>query len=230
MIVLSADTSTPVNTVALMDDDHLLVETVVHCGRKHAERLLETVDWALDESGRTLKDIQLLAVAQGPGSFTGLRVGVSAWKGLALALNLPLVGVSTLDAMARLAGAVQGTVCVLLDAKMSEVYGAVYQVRNGVVTKCMTDRVAAVGDILADVPQDTYFIGDGALLYRDVIRTSAPGAVFAPAYLGYPRAAALAAEALAQWASGVSGDAGAVNPVYLRKSQPEELRDKAAAP
>ncbi len=230
MIVLSADTSTPVNTVALMDDDHLLVETVVHCGRKHAERLLETVDWVLDEGGLALKDVQLLAVSHGPGSFTGLRVGISAWKGLALALSLPLVGVSTLDAIARLACAAQGTVCVLLDAKMKEVYGAVYEVRDGAVIKRAEDRVAPVHDLLSGLPQGTYFIGDGALLYLDDIRTSVPGALLAPAYLGVPRASTVAAEALSQWAAGVSGDAGAVNPVYLRKSQPEELRDKAAVP
>jgi len=134
MLILSSDTSTAYYSVALTRDRHVLAEVSVEGGRKHSERLLETVDWLLRETGRELSDVDMLAVAHGPGSFTGLRVGVAAWKGLALGAGLPLVGVSTLDAMSRMPEMHDGWACPMLDAKMQEVYGAVYRFEDGTRT------------------------------------------------------------------------------------------------
>lgn len=230
MIILAADTGTPINTVCVARDGRILAETVALSGRRHSERLLETVDWTLAEAGVRFEDVDSLAVSVGPGSFTGLRVGVAAWKGLALGRGLPLVGVSTLDAMTRLGVFVDAVVCPLLDARMHEVFGAVYEFRGGVRVRLVPERVCPVDALLDHVPARTVFLGDGAALYEDAIRRRVPEAVFAPPHLSVPRASAVAVEAFDLLARGEPADPGAVNPVYLRQSQPEEARKEPTHP
>ncbi|MDZ4861787.1 MAG: tRNA (adenosine(37)-N6)-threonylcarbamoyltransferase complex dimerization subunit type 1 TsaB, partial [Candidatus Hydrogenedentes bacterium] len=176
MKTLAADTSTPVNTVAVCEGERILAEAVVDCGRAHAERLMGTVDWVLREAGLSLNDLELLAVSIGPGSFTGLRIGVSAWKGLAFASGLPLVGVPTLDALTRLGAFHDATVCPMLDAKMKEVFAAVYRFEGGAREKIVSDRVVPIDALLNEAPADTVFFGDGAELYHDAILAGRPGA------------------------------------------------------
>ena len=229
MLVLAADTATSVNTVALCDDDRLLAESIAESGRRHSERLMATVDWVLQEAGHTLADVELLAISRGPGSFTGLRVGVSAWKGLAFGRTLPLIGVPTLDAMARLVPLYEGSLCTVLDARMHEVFGAVYRAGGERAEKAGPDRVCPIEDLVAVTEPGTLFIGDGATLYRDRILAAQPSARFASPSTGMPRASAVAAEALALMSQGASADAEAVEPVYLRLSQAEEARRAAAA-
>ena len=228
MLILSADTSTSYYSVAVCDEEHVLAELSVDGGRRHSERLIDGVDWVLQEARLELSDIELLAVAHGPGSFTGLRVGVSTWKGLALGARLPLVGVSTLDAMARLCVVSDGWVCPLLDAKMGEVFGAVYEFNGGRRRKAHSEVVCPVEDILNDLPNGVVFLGDGAEVYRDRIEDSFPGAVFAGGACRFPRASAVGAEALLASEQGASSDPGQVRPVYLRKSQAEEARLEAS--
>ncbi len=234
MKILAVDTSTAFNAVAVCDDDAILAETLVNCGRAHSERLIPTVDWVLAESGLRLADIDLLAVTIGPGSFTGVRIGVATWKGLALAAHKPLVGVPTLDAMSRLAALADGTVCPLLDARMKEVYGAVYTFDNGFRTKCMPDRVSAVERIIEELPDAPVLLGDGVALYRERILALRPHARIVASMHLVPRAAAVAHEALELVQSGVDTDPAQVSPVYLRQSQAEENRARgprgAAAP
>ncbi len=221
MKILAADTTTSINTVAVCHGDRLLAETVVDCGRGHSERLIDTVDWVLAEAGLKLGDLDALAVSIGPGSFTGVRVGVATWKGLALGQGLPLVPVPTLDAMTRLGAFHDGIVCPLLDARMKEVYGAAFRFTSGTREKLFDERAASIDAILDLVDETTVFLGDGAWLYRDRIRERLPRAVFAPAHCSVPRASAVAVEALALMEAGVCTDAALVNPVYLRQSQAE---------
>ncbi|MCX5770269.1 MAG: tRNA (adenosine(37)-N6)-threonylcarbamoyltransferase complex dimerization subunit type 1 TsaB [Candidatus Hydrogenedentes bacterium] len=228
MIILAADTGTSINTVAVCDGDRLLAETIVETGRAHSEKLLLTVDWVLDEAGLTLDKVEMLAIGIGPGSFTGLRVGAATWKGLAFARNLPLVAVPSLDAMTRLAPFYNEVVCPLLDARMHEVFGAVYRFSNGRREKLVADSVCPVDTILDLIPApDPIFLGNGATLYGDRILARIPRARFAPALCSVPRASAVAAEAIALAGAGISTDAAAVSPVYLRKSQPEEKKPQS---
>ena len=225
MIVLAADTGTSINTVALCDDDRLLAETIVETGRAHSEKLLLTVDWVLQEANLTLDNVQMLAIGIGPGSFTGLRIGAATWKGLAFAKNLPLVAVPSLDAMTRLAPFHNDVVCPLLDARMHEVFGAVYRFQEGHRQKIVPDSVCPIGALLEQIPQpDPIFLGNGAVLYRDQILAALPRARFAQSNCSLPRASAVAAESFSLLAMGISTDAAAVSPVYLRKSQPEEKK------
>ena len=224
MRILAADTTTSVNTVAVCDGDRVLAETFVDCGRSHTERLMATVDWVLGEAGLTLEEVEALAISVGPGSFTGLRVGVAAWKGLALARNLPLAAVPTLDAMTRLSGFRDAVVCPLLDAKMGEVFGAIYRFDGGKRTKLTEDRVGPVEAVLDGIEPRAWFLGDGAALYQGRIMARCTQAMFLPGLCARPRASAVAAEGIALLDGGACADAALVSPRYLRKSQPEEAR------
>ena len=247
MKILAADTSTSINTVAVCDNDRVLAEIIVECGRSHSERLIDTVDWVLAEAGLKIEDMDALAVSVGPGSFTGVRVGVATWKGLALGARLPLAPVPTLDAMTRLGAFREGLLCPLLDARMREVFGAVYRFTNGRREKLTADRVCPVDLLLDDIDTvcqqfvsvrqtvtttncgDAIFLGNGAELYRERILERRPGAAFAPAICSVPRASAVAAEARALIEQGVCTDAALVSPVYLRKSQAEMNRARREA-
>jgi len=232
-LILAADTSTAINSVALCRDDAILAEAVIDGRRLHSERLLPTVQWLLDESGVTLAEVELLAISIGPGSFTGLRIGAATWKGLAFANDIPLIGVPTLDAMTRLAAVrPQSYVAVLLDARMKEVFAAGYRFTGAAREKVVADSVCSIAtvmdrlDALPDFdPRAVSLLGDGAQLYQDALRERWPQVSIAAPSQGVPRASAVALEALALHAAGAPDDPGVVNPVYLRKSQAEVNRD-----
>lgn len=243
--ILAADTSTSVNTVAVCrepgnlsalsnntpDSFTVLAETIVECRRLHSERLLSTVDWVLEEAGLELAEIDALAVSIGPGSFTGLRIGAAAWKGLAFACAKPLLAVPTLDALSLLGQCYEGLVCPLLDARMKEVFAAAYRYEGGIRTKQLGDRVCPIEAFLEEltpllekVSAPPLFLGDGASLYRERILARRPDARFATGLMNAPRASAVAAEGFQRLAAGDPGDAAAVSPVYLRMSQAEQNR------
>jgi tRNA threonylcarbamoyladenosine biosynthesis protein TsaB len=181
--------------------------------------------------------VELLAIAIGPGSFTGLRIGAATWKGLALANRLPLVGVSTLDAMTQLAPfAPSGYLATILDARMKEVFAAVYRYdesgRSTVIEPCALKPEALIARMegLPDFsPDGLGLVGDGATLYGPQCAERWPSATLVPPFLGVPRASAVAKEALDALARGASSDAATVSPIYLRKSQAEINREKKLA-
>lgn len=226
--ILAADTSTSFCTVALWRDGALLAESTLAEERLHSERLLAMIDDLLRSVRLELREIDVLAITTGPGSFTGLRVGVSAFKGLALGAGKPLVGVSTLDAMARIAPLTDGVLCPLIDARMDEVYGARYRVVGGTREKLCADTVGPVEMLLEKTDGPVYCLGDGAIRYRDRILATGCPVYFAPPESAFPRAAAVAAEAAVLLELGTETNPGLIEPVYLRKSQAEEARDARA--
>lgn len=223
-LVLATDTSTAVNTIALVKDAKVIAELSVNVPNRHAERLIGMTDGLLKETGIALQEVDIFAVSIGPGSFTGLRIGVSSWKGLAFGCDKPLVGVCSLDALARSCGIHNGRVAVVIDARMKEVYGAVYRIENGRKTIGFPMQVGPVEALLEKAGTVEFVVGDGAIVYRDRILACAPEIKFANVLNNYPRAGAVALEAVELLAGGASGDPGAVSPVYLRQSQPEEAR------
>jgi len=236
IILLAADTGTSINTVAVCEGMpglqpamRILAENVVDCKRLHSERLIETVDWTLKEACITLDDVNVLAIAVGPGSFTGLRIGASTWKGLAYSKNLPLVAVPSLDAMTHLGAFYDATVCPMLDARMKEVYGAVYRFRAGQREKISLDRVCPVEDLLTGLTGPVHVLGDGAAVYEERIRACLPKAVFVSGPCAVPRASCVAQEAFHLLALGVSTDPECVAPDYIRPSQ-AEINRAAQAP
>ena len=233
-LILAADTSTRCCTVAVCRFSSVGVcevaaQTSVDQKRLHAERLMDSTQATLGACEHTLEDIDCLAISIGPGSFTGLRVGAAAWKGLAFALELPLVAVPTLDAMSLLNAMADGIVIPMIDARMDEVFGAAYRFRGGQREKLTLDRVCSVELLLAEDyvrEMPLIVLGDGAQRYRDRILTIAPHAYFADAPCGMPRADAVAREGYALLRAGANTDAAQVAPQYLRASQAEQAREQ----
>jgi len=232
-IILAADTSTSVCTVAVCRFDDgpearktILAETVVESGRLHAERLVGMVDWTLAAANIPLPEIDVLAVGIGPGSFTGLRIGVATLKGLALGASLGLVGVSSLDALASLAPVQEGTVAVFLDARMNEVFGALYHVDDGKTRRLTQERACPIEDFLTEANDAAYFLGDGAALYAKNIRAAIPKAKIDNGMHSAPRASAIADVANSMLRDGDTADAASIAPVYIRASQAEVNRDR----
>lgn len=233
-LMLAADTSTHHCTVAVCRFDtsgihEVAAQISIDQKRLHAERLMNSMQMTLDACECRLEDITCLAISIGPGSFTGLRVGAAAWKGLAFALQLPLVAVPTLDAMSLLNAIPNGIVIPMLDARMNEVFGAVYRFKEGIREKLTPDHVCSVESLLEEsntqnIPIITF--GDGAIRYKDKISAVAPQAFIAASACGIPRADAVAREGYALLCAGVNTDAAQAAPQYLRASQAEQAREQ----
>lgn len=222
MRVLAVETSTLAGGVALLDGDGVVGESTLDIRVTHSERLMAAVDRLLADAGWTVRDIEGLAVAVGPGSFTGLRIGISAVKGLALALAVPIAAVPTLDAMAASLPFAALPVCPVLDARKREVYACLYR-WDGARMRREWDYAALTPEALAArLDQPVILLGDGARLVRSPHARLAPPPSLtpSPAWVGY-----LGIERLS---TGEVVEAAALAPIYLRPSE-AELKSRAVA-
>ncbi len=235
MIILSADTSTDVNTVAILSDNELIGEISINAGKRHSERLISLIDTLLTEAQLSIQDIHILSISIGPGSFTGLRVGLSTWKGIAIARGIPLIGVPTLDAMTRLAPFYNSIVCPILDARMREVFAGIYKFENNNRKTIHENFLGSIHDFsqLLEPYKNTesiIFFGEGAQLYQNELKQNFPQAQFGEPWWSHPRASTVAIEALHIWQNGYNKNIDEILPIYLRLSQPEEKRKKCQSP
>jgi len=222
--LLAIDTASPTGSVALLAGERLVGEILLHLKTTHSERLLGVIDQLLEAAGLPLSDLDALAVVKGPGSFTGLRVGMATAKGLALALDRPLVGISTLRTLAANLPWTTLPVCALLDARKNEVYAGLFRNEGGRVEPCGEERVLAPERLLQGLEGDVLFVGDGAERYRPLIVRQLGGrAHFAPAPLNQPRAALAAWLAQAELDVSLPGSIDLLSPVYIRPSEAELL-------
>ena len=227
MKILALETSAKAVSVAVVEDSVVLAAAYQNIGLTHSVTLMPLMDNMLHNAGLTVADMSLIAVAAGPGSFTGLRIGVSAAKGLAWALELPCCGVSTLEAMAENARMFEGTVICAMDARRQQIYNAVFDCRGGVLTRRCEDRAVALETLADELKNDTppkIVVGDGAKLCDAYLSTQGISCRIAPPDSQYQKAVgvALSAERLAQ--KGQTVTAQALRPVYLRLSQAERER------
>lgn len=227
MKILALETSAKAVSVAVVEDGIVLASAYQNIGLTHSVTLMPLMDNMLHNAGLTAADMGLIAVAAGPGSFTGLRIGVSAAKGLAWALELPCCGVSTLEAMAENARMFEGTVICAMDARRQQIYNAVFDCRGGVLTRRCEDRAVALETLADELKNDTQpkiVVGDGAKLCDTYLSTQGISCRIAPPDSQYQKAVgvALSAERLAQ--KGQTVTAQALRPVYLRLSQAERER------
>ncbi len=226
MNILAIDTSALTSTVAVMKDGVCVFENNITTSLTHSETLMPTIDYALKSTRLTVKDIDLFAVSCGPGSFTGIRIGVSAVKALAYSLDKPVFGVNTLLALANNLSVVDVPVCPIMDARRSQVYNAVYKFKNSSVTEVEAPRALAIEELCASIKEKTYFVGDGVEVYKDKISSLCGDfALFAPPHLMLQKAASIAALAnIAKEDEYTSAEALEV--IYLRKSQAEREREE----
>ncbi|UCD83641.1 MAG: tRNA (adenosine(37)-N6)-threonylcarbamoyltransferase complex dimerization subunit type 1 TsaB [Deltaproteobacteria bacterium] len=223
MKILSVDTSTMMGSIALIEDDRVISEFSLNLPDTHGQRLLPMIDQLLGSSHCPIEDIDGFTVALGPGSFTGLRIALSSVKGLAMASGKPVVGVSTLEALALNLQFSRYLVCPFLDARKGEVYTALFQFdQEGNLIKIIDEMVTPPEIILAEIKQTAVFLGDGAEIYRDLIRERlGKMALFAPMNLRYPRAVNVARLALPRLKRGEAMEIDSLIPTYLRRSEAE---------
>ena len=227
MLILAFETSAKAASVALLEDGKLLGESYQNTGLTHSQTLMVMAENLLSQCGKTASDVTAAAVAAGPGSFTGVRIGVAAAKGFAWGREIPCYGVSTLEAMALSLGAYQGYVCPCMDARRSQVYNALFYVNQGAPERVSEDRaisLAELGTELKSLKEPIFLVGDGSNLCYNTLLESVSNLVLPPEHRMHQRASGVALAARKQVEVGDPGDANALTPNYLRLSQAERER------
>jgi tRNA threonylcarbamoyladenosine biosynthesis protein TsaB len=231
--LLAVDTSTLTGALALLQDGRLVAESRLGVAVTHGERLLPAIDGILGAAGWTARDLDALAVAVGPGSFTGLRIGISTVKGLAYASGRPVVPVPTLEALAFSLPFAAPLVCPLLDARKGEVYTALFRTAGGRLERLEPDRAIAPEQLALDLGgwtrsgERVVLIGDGVEPWQATLAPRADGPVqAAPPGFRAPSAAALGHLAAQALARGEAVDPAALEPRYLRRSEAELARER----
>jgi tRNA threonylcarbamoyladenosine biosynthesis protein TsaB len=231
MRLLAVETSTLTGAVALLDAGSVVAESRVSVAVTHGERLMAAIDGVLRAGRRDLADVDAFAVALGPGSFTGLRIGVSTVKGLAFATGKPAVGVPTLDALAWRLPFCAYPVCPVLDAKKNEVYAALFRTREGALELLEAPRAVAPATLAEELRAGTegplVFVGDAVATFATIwTGILGPRARLAPADLRLPSAVTVGE--LGGWAldRGEAGDPASLVPLYVRPSEAELARER----
>lgn len=228
--LLLINTATPAGSIALTRGETLVAELLLNLASPHSDRLLPGIDQLLSAADCSLAQLDALAVVVGPGSFTGLRVGVATAKGLAFAARKPLIGISSLQALAAQTVGTRLPVCALLDARKQEVYGGLFEWRDGLPHPLAKERVVDPGSFLQDhISGDTLFIGDGALAYRTlIVRQLGARAHFAPWPCHALRVGNAAPLAQAVLENGEVRSAAELTAVYIRRSEAEIMYENQA--
>ena len=227
MLLLAFETSAKAASVALFDGENLLGESYQNTGLTHSQTLLVMAQDMLSQCGKAPKDVEAVAVANGPGSFTGVRIGVAAAKGFAWGSEIPCYGVSTLEAMALGLGAFDGIICPVMDARRSQVYNALFEVSENQLTRIAPDRAISLADLgeeLKNVKKPIFLVGDGSILCYHTLKDTVPNLVMPSQHRMHQRAVGVGLAALQAIAAGESGDGNALAPNYLRLSQAERER------
>ena len=227
MKILALETSAKSVSAAVTENGAVLGHSYLCTGLTHSRTLMPLVDGLLRCGGMTAEEMDLIAVAAGPGSFTGLRIGVSAAKGLAWALDKPCCGVSTLEAMAVCLRHVDGTLVCAMDARRQQIYNAVFSAEGGALTRRTEDRAIALSTLAEELKNDEkekIIVGDGAQLCYTYLREAGIDCRMAPPHLVMQSAVGVALAAEAAAARGETVTAQQLVPRYLRLSQAERER------
>lgn len=229
MKILALDSSGLVASVAVTEDDNLLAEYTVNYKKTHSQTLLPMLDEISRMIELDLESIDAIAVAAGPGSFTGLRIGSATAKGLGLALSKPLIGVPTVEALAYNLYDVPGLICPIMDARRRQVYTGLYSFEQHQMKTVKEQTAMGIEELTEELNQKNQpviFLGDGVAVYRDTIKEKLTVPFdFAPVHLNKQRAGAVAALGARYYAEGKTETAREHQPEYLRVSQAE--RDRA---
>lgn len=225
MIILAIDSSASSGSVALLEDNQLIAEFTICVKRTHAEKLLPSIKILIDNTGIKKEDIDGFALTIGPGSFTGLRIGLATIKGFAWSLNKPVVGISTIEAMAMNIPFADKPVCPILDARKKELYAGIYKFRDAsksLATCLMADSAINPNDLLKKIDEPTIFLGEGLKVYGDFIKTALKEmAIIAPTHLWPIKASNVGLLAFDRFKSGNVEKPENINPNYLRQSEAE---------
>ena len=228
MLILAFESSAKAASAALVKDGKLLSQYSQCSGLTHSRTLLPMGEDMLKNAELKLSDVDLIAVAHGPGSFTGIRIGVSMVKGLAWAAEKPCVGVSTLEALAWHGVAAGGYVCPVMDARRNQVYNAIFKIEDGRPVRVTEDRPIALSELVEEIralDAPMFLVGDGAELTEKFLKEQGLACTVAPENLRWQSAWGVAMAAQDK----EPGNADSLLPVYLRLSQAERERNERLA-
>lgn len=230
MKLLVLDSSGLVASVALLEDERLIAEYTTGNKLTHSQTLLPMLDEIIRRTTFDMEDVDAIAVAMGPGSFTGLRIGAATAKGLGLALDKPVIPVPTVDGLAYQLFGVSSLICPMMDARRKQVYTGFYRFHGDQMEVVKEQCAQSVQDTLEQLKaygEPVIFLGDGVPVYRKEIEEAmGADAVFAPAHANRQRAGAVGALAEVYYRKGIWQSADAFAPEYLRKSQAEREREE----
>jgi tRNA threonylcarbamoyladenosine biosynthesis protein TsaB len=225
--ILGVETSTKTGSVAVVSEKGVIAQYSLNIEVTHSERLMSTVDRVLKDTRLAVSDLVGFAVAIGPGSFTGLRIGLATVKGLAFATGNPVAAVPTLEALAWNLPYTAHPVCPLLDARKNEVYAALYRFDENTLVQVLPETVIPIDRLAKWLSEKTVFTGEGSLIYRtDIQKILGDRAVFAPQSAVLPSAAAVAEIGLNIIKSGRQADLDSLSPIYLRRPEAEVAWEK----
>lgn len=223
MKILAIDTSGKAAGIAILSDNQILYELYMNTGLNHSLVLLPELDKALNRLNLELKDLDLFTATAGPGSFTGLRIGLSTLKGFALSQHKPLVGVSTLEALAHNICCEDVLICPIMNGPMEEIYTALYRYEYVIGYECvLKDQIMDLPALIANINSPVIFIGEGAIRWRESLFESLPNfARFAPETLNICRLSEIARIGLDKYQRNDTQDMVSLIPTYLRASEAE---------
>ena len=229
MKIIAIDSSGLVATVAIASEDALIAEYTVNYKKTHSQTLLPMLNEISQMTELDLAQVDAIAVASGPGSFTGLRIGSATAKGLGLALNKPIIEIPTTDALAMNMWGCTDRICPIMDARRDQVYTGIYEFDENnelkVIRKSFAEHIKSVVDMLNEAGRPVVFLGDGVPVYRKAIAENiAVSYRFAPAHMSRQRAGALASLAAKYYERGIFVSAADHKPDYIRPSQAENVR------
>lgn len=230
MLILSIDSSATAASAALLEDSKLLGEFFTNTDFTHSRTLAPMIENLLTVCGKTTADISLVAVSNGPGSFTGVRIGVSVAKGIAFADDLPCFAVSTLEAMAYNLTLTDCIVCAVMDARRNQVYNAMFRIQYGEVQRLCEDRAISIAELKEEIKEKylgerVILVGDGSAITMREVMDLPKSVEMAPESLRFQRASSVATAALTKLKSGENPvNSAELLPSYLRLSQAERER------
>lgn len=229
MKILAVDTSATAASVAVAEENKLIGEFSINTALTHSQTLMPMVDELLKNTGLSVNDIDAVAVNAGPGSFTGVRIGVAAVKGIAFPKNLPCVSVSTLESMAYNMLGNDCIVCSVMDARCSQVYNALFRVKGCTVTRMTDDRALSLTDLkneLQNINEKVVLVGDGAVLCSKFLGEELENIMLAPFNNRIQTASSIAYAAFEKINNGETVKADELMPVYLRLPQAQRELNK----
>lgn len=227
MKILALETAAKAVSAAITENGKVLAAGYQDTGLTHSATLMPIVEGLFRNTGLAPADVDVVAVSAGPGSFTGVRIGVSAAKGIAFAVEKPAAAVSTLAALARNVAFADGLIICAMDARRQQVYNALFEAKNGILTRLTPDRAISLEDLAAELwndPRPRRIVGDGAQLCMDFMTEAGILCRLAPPHLVMQNAISVALEAEVLAAEGKLVTAQELAPVYLRPPQAERLR------
>jgi tRNA threonylcarbamoyladenosine biosynthesis protein TsaB len=225
MIILGIETSTPAAGLALISQE--VIAEIRLSGPDHSEFLIPSLDWVLSYTKLSIKDVSAVAFSAGPGAFTGLRIGLGTAKGLSFSMNIPLVMVPTLDAIAYRMTFCGEKLCVLSDARRREVYASIYDMSDGFPESLYGPEVLPLERLLEKIEGRAVFSGDGAIAFRERIEEyMGERALFAPCHIAHTSAAAVASLGTEMLRREQIADPLTAEPIYIRKSDAKPPRRK----